>query len=671
MSIFLSFKLPDDFIAQYEDIEPSWGFDIGGDNSLSELVFITKYSRKKADGTKEKWYEVCRRCVEGSYTVLKNHCKTNRTPWNEFKAQAAAKDAFDRMFNFKWTPPGRGLQFMGTDLVHEEETSNPLYNCAFISTGKLSHHSAYEATHPFVRLMEMSINGVGVGFDTRGADKLTINNPEGEPDTWVIPDTREGWCESLERQLETFFFKNRRPVKFDYSEIRPAGAPIKRFGGQAPGPGPLKTLHENIQNLLGDREGETLSSTDIVDLMNMVGKSVVAGGLRRSALIALGEADDEEYLDLKDWEKNPERMGADGWGWTSNNSVIANVKGRYDESIAPRIGNNGEPGLIYLDLCQSHGRLADAPDNSDYRVLGVNPCAEITLESEELCNLVEIFPLYHDDIDDFKATLKHAYMYAKSVTLLTTSWPETNEVINRNRRLGLSLTGLAEFIETHDWIMLQEWMDEGYKYTKSVDKTYSEWLGVRNSIKLTTVKPSGTTSIIAGTTPGVHFPTDSNYYIRRVRYSVNDPLVEVVREAGYNVEPDVMDPENTLVAEFPTNGTPIRNEKEVSMWEKTQLAVLAQKWWADNAVSVTVTFQEHEVDQIGALIQSNTGHLKTISMLPVSTGSYDQMPYETIDEKTYAKLVKKVKPINMATVYEGSALDFEMEKFCTSDHCEI
>ncbi len=204
MSELLSFHLPDDFIEPYKKRKPDWGFKMGAGNSFSELVFISKYSKLKEDGTKEQWYETCRRCVEGYHSILKDWCKRNRTPWNEFKALASAKDAYERMYSFKWTPPGRGLEHMGTAFVHEEQNSAPLQNCGFLSTAKLSTHSAWEAVGPFVRMMEMSMYGIGIGFDTAGAGSLTIHDPSSEKDeVFVIEDSREGWAQAVGKLLES------------------------------------------------------------------------------------------------------------------------------------------------------------------------------------------------------------------------------------------------------------------------------------------------------------------------------------------------------------------------------------------------------------------------------------------------------------------------------------
>jgi ribonucleoside-triphosphate reductase len=675
MTDYLSFRLPEHYLEEYKTKPVKWGFEIGGGNSLSELTFIAKYSRKKEDGSKEQWWECCRRSIEGMYSILKDWCKQNRTPWNEFKAQKSAQEAFSMMFDFKWTPPGRGLANMGTEMVHREQNNASLNNCAAISTEKLSAHSAYAATMPFTRLMEMSMHGVGVGFDTRGAGKLTIHEPNtNEVQTFVVPDTREGWAESVGVLLESYFFKNRSAVEMDYSIVRPAGSPLKRFGGHASGPEPLRKLHEGIRKIFAGRDGEKITSRDIVDVMNMIGKAVVAGGARRSALIALGESTDDDYVNLKNWElpENAERTGPDGWAWTSNNSVFA---GSDDDlgHLVDKIAINGEPGVIYLDVMQEYGRLADPKNNRDYRANLVNPCAEISLESHEFCCLVELYPANHTTFTEFERSIKHAYMYAKAVTLMPSVWPETNEVITRNRRIGVSMTGIVEFLETRSWGDMKKWMDVGYEKLRALDKSYSEWLGVRESIKVSTVKPAGTTSIIAGTTSGVHWPTTSGYYIRRQRFLKHDPIVEAIVAAGYHVEPDVMDPEQTVVASFPTKGLEVRSEREVSIWEKAHLAAMAQRYWADNMVSVTVSFDANdEKKEIDPLLRSLQGQLKSVSFLPITDSgtTYAQAPFEPIDRDEAIAQQKVAKRFDMKKLY-GQGLEAQGEKFCTTDTCMV
>jgi ribonucleoside-triphosphate reductase len=667
---YLSFHLNPTFLETYADRTPDWGFPIGGGNALGELTFLVKYARRKENGAKERWHETCQRVIEGMYSILKDHCNNNRTPWNEQKAQRSAQDAYERMFSFKWLPPGRGIWMMGTEFVNERKNSAPLQNCAFVSTEKISVHSRAEATLPFVRLMEMSMLGVGVGFDTKGADKITLSEPDYERKEFrTIEDTREGWYESVGELLWSYF--NGGPwLEFDYGLIRPAGELIKGFGGVAAGPDPLIRLHESLRQILGGRDGEKLNSSDLVDICNLIGKCVVSGNVRRSAELALGEADDEAFLDLKNWDINPERMSHDGWGNASNNSVAAYVGGNYDHLI-DRIVNNGEPGLVYLDVCREFGRLADPGDNKDHRVMGVNPCAEQTLESYECCTLVESFPIRHESLTDYLKTLKVAYLYGKAVTMLPTHWPEVNEVMQRNRRIGCSVSGSAQFAEAYGWTELRKWLDEGYNEINRRDHLYSEWLGVRESIKMTSVKPSGSVSLLAGVTPGVHWPT-SDIYIRRMRLAKNDPMVDVLSAAGYHTEPDVMNPDFDTVVELPTRGPDVRTEREVSVWEKAALAVLHQRYWADNAVSVTLTFSEAERDQIGAVIRAFEGQLKTLSFLPsFEEGAYAQMPYERIGLDIYNEKVESVSYLDWDRLYEGDSLDAVGEAYCSTDVCEI
>jgi adenosylcobalamin-dependent ribonucleoside-triphosphate reductase len=664
MTDHLSFRLSDDFCKRYVKKDVKWGFPIGGGNTLGELTFLSKYSRLKANGQKERWHETCRRVIEGYYSILKDHCAANRTPWNAQKAQRSAEDAYDRMFNFKWLPPGRGLWMMGTPFV-TTHGSAALQNCAFIST---EHLGPRNPTKPFCRLMEMSMLGIGVGFDVLGAGKLTITNPTRAFDTIIIEDSREGWVDSVTSLLRAFLANAPMPL-FDYTLVRPAGSPIKGFGGTSAGPGPLRRLHDELAALFTSREGEHLTVTDIADVMNLIGKCVVAGNVRRSAEIALGAVDDDEFLNLKNLEVNPQRCGPDGWAFMSNNSVITSVGTDHDH-LADLIATNGEPGLFFLDLARSHGRLADVANGRDYRVKGVNPCAEQSLEDQECCTLVETFPTNCDDIDDFKRTLKHAYLYAKAVTLLATHWPETNEVMHRNRRIGCSISGVAQFAETSGWTELRRWLDAGYMEVQRRDRNYSEWLGVRESIKTTSVKPSGTVSLLAGVWPGVHWPEET-VYLRRMRYRNDEAMVEVIRTAGYDVEPDVMDPTHTVVATFPTIGPIGRSTREVSVWEKVALAAAVQRDWADNQVSATFTFGPHERDQIGPLLRGFDGQLKSMSFLPIlEGGAYAQMPYEKITVKEYEDLIDGVSRLDLKEIYRHGE-EAQGERFCNNDSCEI
>jgi adenosylcobalamin-dependent ribonucleoside-triphosphate reductase len=522
---------------------------------------------------------------------------------------------------------------------------------------------------PFVQLMNESMLGIGVGFDTRGAGKVTLHEPSGVY-PHVIPDTREGWCDSVGCLLRAYFTGSRLP-NFDYSRIRPAGAPIKTFGGIAAGPAPLQKGHKKLASLLGGRAGQPLTSTDIVDIMNLCGKIVVSGNVRRSAEIALGDPGDTEFLNLKDWQTNPERMGTDGWGWLSNNSVVA-TSGQDYGYLAQQIKVNGEPGVYWLDVAQQYGRLADPADGKEYRTRGINPCGEIPLESFEKCNLVETFPSRATDFQDYMRTLKFAFLFAKSVTLLPVMWPRSNEVMTRNRRIGVSMSGVAQFTELNGWHELKRWQDAGYREVRRWDKLYSEWLGVRESIRVTTVKPSGTVSLLAGVTPGVHWPRERGFYVRTIRDLKNSPFAKAMEEAGYPIEPAIGDPDSTVVISLPVEGPDIRPEREVSIWEKASLAASAQQWWSDNSVSCTITFRDNERDQVESVLRAFDGKFKSISFLPDADNVYAQSPYQRVSREVWETLRANVKPIDWDSLYGSTEMpEAEGENFCTTDVCEV
>ena len=673
----LSFKLSADFVSGYKDKVVPWGYTDGAGNSVGEITFLRTYSRIKEDGTKETWVDVCERVINGMYSLQKDWCKSSRLEWNHAKAAASAQEAFDRLFNFKWTPPGRGLWVMGTPLVNELRNSAALQNCSFVSTEAMTK---LNPAKPFAFLMEASMLGVGVGFDNKGADKtggFTIYEPETADNTTIIPDTREGWVESTSAVLNAYLRADTKRPLFSYEEIRPEGTPIKTFGGTAAGPGPLIALHKHIDRTFAGRAGQKLTRTDIADLGNLIGVCVVSGNVRRSAELLMGRIDDQEFLDLKNYDKNPERNFYDptgeksGWGWMSNNSVEVS-EGQDLSPILDAIANNGEPGVIWMDITRKYGRLLDPVNNKDKRAAGYNPCAEQSLESFECCTLVETYLNRHDSLEDYKRTLKFAYLYAKTVTLLPTHWEETNAIMQRNRRIGTSMSGVANFADLNGLPALRKWMDEGYATLKAYDVTYSEWLGIRESIKITTVKPSGTVSILAGESPGVHWTPGGSTFMRLIRFANNDPQLALFKKAKYRIEPADSDPEGTSVVYFPIKSQALRTDTDVSVFEKMSLAATAQRFWSDNSVSVTVSFDPAtEAGDIGTALHMFDGQLKTVSFLPRRAGAFTQLPYTQVTAKELDDYAAKLKPIDFSSIYAGEALEATGEKYCETDACEV
>jgi ribonucleoside-triphosphate reductase (thioredoxin) len=673
MSDFFSFNLPNDFVEKYAKLESPFGFVDAAGNSLGEITFIRTYSRVKEDGTKERWYEVCKRVIEGMYSVQKNHAKENRLPWNDYKAQKSAQEAFDRMFNLKWTPPGRGMWTFGTALTMEKRNSAALQNCAMVSTKDLDKNDPGAL---FAWVMDALMLGIGVGFDTLGQEKnFSIYAPNETVETYEIPDTREGWVEATRLLINSFLRSNQNTQEFDYSLIRPLGAPIKGFGGTASGPGPLINLHDQIRKVIGGRAGENLDSRAIVDIINLIGTCVVSGNVRRSATLALGADGDNDFLNLKNSEAFPERNSYDpenpGWAWMSNNSISATVGMNYEQYV-DRIIDNGEPGFIWLDVARNYGRLKDSADGKDYRVMGFNPCAEQPLESYELCTLVEVHLNRHESKEDFLRTLKFAYLYGKTVTLLPTHWQQTNGIMQRNRRIGTSLTGIASFADQNGLPVVRDWMDEGYEKIRHYDHKYSEWMCVRESIRVTTVKPSGSVSILSGATPGVHWAPGGRFFLRAIRFGDTDPMLHLFKAAGYKIEKDLVSA-NTSVVYFPVDSGHPRSEKDVTLFEKIALAATAQKYWSDNGVSVTLSFdKETESKHIAPALHMYEGQLKAVSFLPMGNKVYPQQPYTQITEEEYDYYIGRIAKIDFSAIYDGvDNLEALGESYCTTDYCEI
>jgi adenosylcobalamin-dependent ribonucleoside-triphosphate reductase len=652
----MDFKISDNFIDKYRRKKPPFGF-----NGLGELVYMRTYSRIKENGKNERWWETVRRVVEGTYRMQMNWINHHQLGWNAWQAQRSAQEMYARIWGMKFLPPGRGLWSMGTDLTEKKELYAALNNCGFVSTANLKN----DLSKPFTFLMDASMLGVGVGFDTKGVNTFEIKgqNKDKQTDFYEIPDTREGWIESVKLLLDSYFTYG-APLKFDYGLVRPAGEIIKGFGGVASGPAPLQELHEQIGSVLEKNTGKLITVTTIVDIMNLIGKCVVAGNVRRTAEIVFGDPSSKEYLNLKNYKMNPDR---EQYGWTSNNSVFAELGMDYGPACE-RIIDNGEPGFAWLENMQAYSRVRNGRDWKDHRVSGGNPCLEQSLESYELCCLVETFPNNHDDLADFIKTLKYAYLYAKTVTLGKTQWSETNRVALRNRRIGTSVSGVAQFITNNGLHEFKNWLEEGYVALQEYDNQYSDWLAVPRSIKTTSVKPSGTVSLLAGATPGVHFP-ESRFYIRRMRISKHSELLEPLRKAGYHTEPAKGSEDSTIVVEVPVDmGKGIRTVGDVSMWEQLSIAAFMQKYWADNQVSCTVTFDpKTEGPQLEYALQYFQYQLKGISFLPrMKAGAYAQMPYEEISKKKYKQLISKLGRLTFGTI---SGEEAEVDRFCNNDTC--
>ncbi len=688
------FRLSDGFITQFKGKQPAWGF---GD--LSYVVYKRSYARQKEDGSQEEFWETAQRVVEGVFNIQYKHCHQAGLPWNAMKAQASAQKMFTKIWEMKFLPPGRGLWLMGASII-DKIGSAGLNNCGFISTKDIHKDFSY----PFCWAADMLMLGVGIGFDTKGAAKLTIQEPTKDEATFVVPDSREGWVDAIRQLLESYAKSGRQTVRFDFSLVRGPGLPIKGFGGTSSGPEPLRLGLEAIRDLLDGIAGKPITSVVITDIMNFIGKLVVSGNVRRSAEIAIGEVDDTDFLQMKDYrlfkkELNDRR-------WASNNSVFVKPDSDFTE-VVKRMIVNGEPGLIFLENARHYGRIKDGwndASSSKYDdVDGFNPCAEQGLRHGELCCLVETFPANHESAEEYFDTLKYAFLYAKTVTLVPTHSPLTNQVMLQNRRIGLSMSGVQQAIKKFTFgKFFTEFCDAGYEKVRHWDRIYSRWLGIPTSIKVTTVKPSGSVSLLAGATPGVHC-THAPLYLRTIRMPALDPMVAKLLSAGYRVELESREEDRlkasglagkllltqemtqkedvaaklktfgelggSVVVYFPVKEKNFTKSKfEISLWEQLCLARELQDKWSDNSVSVTVTFKPEEAKDLKSAIEYMAPYVKTLSFLPLEDHNYAQAPYQTCSEKEYDEYVDNLKKLRLGNVRGGKEGG---SKFCNNDVCEL
>lgn len=645
-----------------------------GFNGLGAAVFHRTYVRRRPDGSLDEPFAdgnrgdltaVLARVVEGTYRIQREHQPASR--WDEGKARRSAAEMFHHMRRMYFLPPGRGLWAMGSDFVNERGVFEALQNCAFMSTEFLPT----EGGDAWRWMAEMLMLGVGVGFDTKGAGRLTLRRPRTDVvRVFVVPDTREGWGDAFEALWDSYQ-QGGATVRFDYSLVRPKGTYINGFGGVASGPEPLAEALELGRRVLDRAAERPLTSRVIVDFGNLIGQCVVAGNVRRSAEIALGHPHDREFLDLK----NPAAFGGwEGlakerpWSWLSNNSLL--VGSHKDEpdytDVAARIYENGEPGVVWIGSARRYGRFGE--ERPDWDAIGVNPCAEQQLGHREMCTLVETFPSRIPDLATYVRALKYAYLYAKTVTIANAMVSDdiSRAVMTRNYRIGLSTSGIVQAIAQRGEAEMVRWWRTGYEVVQRYDEEYSRWLGVPRSVRTTSVKPSGTVSLVAGVTPGVHFPV-SEYYLRRFDVPANSELLPLLVANGYEVEPSLVNPGTSFKVLFPVHaGRGVRSVGDVPLREQVRLAALAQAHHADNMVSFTGTFSREttSVADVADALRQARGSLKAVSFLPAEHG-YEQAPYEPIDAERYARMAARLRPVDFDLIAH------EDELYCGTDVCEI
>jgi ribonucleotide reductase alpha subunit len=638
--------ITNEFADKYKDKKPAWGF-----NGLGYIVYKRTYARVKSNGQKEEWHETIQRCINGAQKLGAEYTREE------------AERLFDLIFNLKCNFAGRMLWQLGTSTV-ERFGANSLLNCWNVSINE---------PKAFLFLFENLMLGGGVGFSIRREDihelpkvKKNVNvfHQATKDADFIVPDSREGWIKLLENTLEAFYTTGK---SFNYSTIliRGAGEKINGFGGLASGPQILIEGIDKIVKIMQSREGKKLRSVDVLDICNIIGSIVVSGNVRRSAQIALGDPDDYLFLRAKNWSLG----NIPNWRAMSNNTIYADDYSHISEEIWNNgyiIDNKtgfakGEPyGFFNLPLSQKYGRTIDGPMESstlypadEDNVCGTNPCGEISLASYECCNLSELYLNNITSKEELVECAKLLYKTQKAIAALPFIHEETNKVVHKNMRLGLGVTGVCQSIDKI------EWLDACYKELRKFDKEWSKQRGWSRSIKLTTIKPSGTLSLLAGSTPGVH-PAYSKYYIRRVRMASNDQLVKYCRELGYHVEYavnfDGSENHDTAVVEFPCE-TPEGSlyADDMGVIKQLEMVKRLQEVWSDNAVSVTAYYTETELPELKIWLKDNyKNSIKSVSFLLRQNHGFKQAPYEEINQEQYEKLKARVKPLKTMESNIGS-----------------
>jgi ribonucleoside-triphosphate reductase len=558
------------------------------------------------------------------------------------------------LMELKGTVAGRFLWQMGTDTVERLGLAS-LQNCAFTVIN--------EPVRPFTWAMDMLMLGSGVGYNIQrknieklpevNADFIRPTRVDSADADFIVPDSREGWVQLLGKTLKAAFLSDKKNT-FTYSTVlvRGKGSTIKGFGGTASGPEDLCWGIEKISEILEKRAGKKLRPIDALDIMNIIGAVVVAGNVRRSAQIAIGDADDVEYLLAKRWD-----MGnIPSWRAMSNNSVVCNDIKDLHEYFWDGYEGKGEPyGLINLRLSRKIGRLGDT-NYPDPDVEGYNPCAEQSLAAYETCCLAEVWLSNVSTKEEFIDICKLLYRINKHSLALPCHLDETAEIVHKNMRMGIGITGVLQATKEQ-----QSWLKDTYVALREFDKEYSALHSFPESIKLTTVKPSGTLSLLPGVTPGCH-PAYAQYMIRRIRISADHSLVNVCREHGYPVEYqqnfDGSEDHSTVVVSFPfayPEGTVLANE--MTAISQLETVKWLQEVWSDNSVSCTVYYRKEELPEIKKYLAKNyKNNHKSLSFLLHSEHGFKQAPYEEITKEEYDALVAKttlITKVNEATFDGG------------------
>ncbi len=626
-------------------------------NQFAEFIYYRTYSRWiDNESRRETWVETVNRFMD----FMKENLGGKLKP-SEYKEVREAILSHEAM------PSMRLLQFAGNAA---RKTNVCAYNCSFIAPSQLED---------FGEIMYILMCGTGLGFSVESKNVQALPQIKYQTGkvlpTYVIKDSREGWAEALTHGIKTWF--NGEDVKFDFSMLRPAGARLKTMGGRSSGPDPLRAVIDFSREKILRRQGRRLSNLDVHDIICKIGEVVIAGGVRRSALISLSDLDDAEMRDAKKGQfylTEPQRSMA-------NNSAVYSEKPSnaefLDEWMALMKSGAGERGIF------NRGGLKDTlPQRrldvlkGDLSPLGTNPCGEIILQSKQFCNLSEVVARPDDTEKSLLRKIRVATIlgtYQSTLTnfqFLSKKWKENCE---KERLLGVSITGHWD----SEVVRRPETMEKLKEEAIKINKQYAKRFGVNQSTSITCVKPSGTLSQMVDCSSGMH-PRHAPYYIRRVRIASSDPLFKMLKDQGVPYYPEVgqsMDNANTYVLEFPVKSP------EGSIYKDDMTAIDQLEYWKDvkkhyteHNPSVTISVGDDEWVEVANWLYKNWSLVGGLSFLPRDNHVYQLAPYEKTTEEKYEEMVKRIGEIDFSKIvkYEAEdATEVKKELACVSGVCEI
>lgn len=626
-----------------------------------EFIHLSRYSRWLPEkGRRETWEET----VGRYFNFFAEHLEEQ----NNFKLDDVSRKRLEEaVLSQKVMPSMRCLMTAGDALKRENVAG---YNCSYV---------AVDSPRAFDEILYILMNGTGVGFSVERQDVIKLPNVADElhetDTTIVIPDSKLGWAKSL-KELIHLLYSGQIP-SWDLSKVRPAGAPLKTFGGRASGPEPLDQLFRFTINIFKNATGRKLTSLECHDLVCKIAEIVVVGGVRRSALISLSNLSDDRMRVAKSgqwWEDNGQRALA-------NNSACYTEKPEIgifmDEWKSLYDSKSGERGIFNRQSAKEQaGRNGRRDNDWDF---GTNPCSEIILRSKQFCNLSEVVIRATDDMKTLKEKVKFATILGTfqstlvNFKYLTRDWKKNTE---EERLLGVSLTGIMDNTLTNGKEEgLDKRLDELRKVAIATNAEWADKIGIQQSVSITCVKPSGTVSQLVDSASGIH-ARHNPYYIRTVRADKKDPLAMYMRDAGFPCEDDVMKPEHTYVFSFPMKAPENAvMRQDMSAIEQLELWLVYQKHWCEHKPSVTISVKEDEWFEVGAWVYRHFDWMSGVSFLPYSEHVYKQAPYQDCDSVVYQRELDKM-PKNIdwtqLSAYENTDMtEGAQELACVAGGCEI